>query len=113
MKKNGKVAIKALDARKASKPGEILKAIEKNRGAMEKFRVKKIGLFGSYAKGRQGRKSDIDFIVAFEKPTFDNYMNLKFMLEKMFGRKVDLVMESSIKPAMGYVKGEALYAKRL
>jgi len=37
-------------------------------------------------------------------------MDLKFLLEKMFGKRVDLVSEDSLKPALRYVKKEALYA---
>lgn len=49
----------------------------------------------------------------FKEPTFDNYMDLKFMLEGLFHRKVDLVAESNLKPAMIHVKEEAFYAKGL
>ena len=44
-------------------------------------------------------KSDIDVLVEFDKgtKTFDNYMDLKFFLEKMFHRKVDLVIREALK----------------
>jgi hypothetical protein len=48
--------------------------------------------------------------VEFSNPTFDNYIELKFFLEKLFRRKVDLVMEDNLKPALSYVKEEAVYA---
>lgn len=75
--------------------------------------MKKIGLFGSFLKGKQNKKSDVDIIVKFDKATFDNYMDLKFLLEKLFRKKVDLVTEKSLKPALKYVKKEAIYVKRL
>jgi len=37
-------------------------------------------------------------------------MELKFLLERLFRRKVDLVVEDSLKPALRYVKKEAVYA---
>jgi len=92
-------------------PQKIIKTLEKNKKEISRHGVKKIGLFGSFLKGKQHKKSDLDFLVVFDKPGFDKYMDLKFMLEKLFGRKVDLVTEKSIKPALKYIKEEALYAK--
>jgi uncharacterized protein len=49
--------------------------------------------------------------VEFEKPTFDNFMNLAFFLEDLFQRKVDLVTSSSLSPYIGpYVKKEVVWA---
>lgn len=60
---------------------------------MEKIRgygVRRIGLFGSYCRGEQTETSDVDILVEFEddEKTFDNYMDLKFFLEDLFGLKV-------------------------
>jgi len=79
---------------------KILRKIEENKDKVKKFGVKKMGLFGSYIKGRQKQKSDIDILVEFEKgmKTFDNYMDLKFFLEDLFNCKVDLVIVETIKP---------------
>ncbi|HDG68438.1 MAG TPA: nucleotidyltransferase [candidate division Zixibacteria bacterium] len=93
--------------------GEILKKIEDNREKIRKFGVKKIGLFGSYARGEQKTGSDIDILVEFEKgkKTFDNYMGLKFFLENLFGCKVDLVILESIKPELKpHILGSVKYA---
>ncbi len=89
---------------------KIIKTIEKHRIDLAKFDVTKIGLFGSFSKNPKSN-SDIDFLVDFKNPTLDNYMGLKFRLEKLFNRKVDLVMEKELKPALRYVKKEAIYAK--
>lgn len=91
---------------------QILSTLETHRAEIKGFGVNKIGLFGSYLKGRPRRKSDVDILVRFRKPSFDSYMGLKFMLERKFRRKVDLVMEDSLKPALRYVKEDAAYAKR-
>lgn len=42
-------------------------------------------------------KSDIDILVTFSEPTFDHYMDLKFYLEDIFERSVDIVMEKTVK----------------
>ncbi|MBF0472828.1 MAG: nucleotidyltransferase family protein [Nitrospirae bacterium] len=74
-----------------------MKAIEILKGQEEllkiKFRVKRIGIFGSFARDEQREDSDIDVLVDFEEggKTFDGFMDLKFFLEDLFGRKVDLV----------------------
>ena len=59
----------------------------------EKFAVRKIALFGSYARGEETDESDIDLLVDFREPTFDNYINLVFFLEESFKKKVQLVTE--------------------
>lgn len=89
----------------------IISVLEQNRDVLRQFGLRRIGLFGSYLKGESNPESDIDFIVAFSKTTFDNYMDLKFALEKIFKRKVDLVIEGNLKPALRYVEKEAAYAK--
>lgn len=65
----------------------------------KKFMVKEIGVFGSCVRRKLKKKSDIDILVEFEKggETFDNYMNLKFFLEDIFHKKVDLVIKNSLK----------------
>jgi len=89
----------------------IVKKLEQHKQELRSFSVTKIGLFGSFLHGSATKVSDMDFLVTLNKPTFDNYMDLKFFLEKMFNRKVDLVLESSLKPALRYVLEEASYAK--
>ncbi len=98
-------------AKKSLNSKEIIKKIEEKSKDIRKYNVKKIGLFGSFAKGKQHKKSDIDIIVNFDKETFDNYMGLLFLLEKMFRRKVDLVIEKDLHPELNYVKREAKYVR--
>jgi len=69
----------------------ILKILRDNDEALKKYSVKKIGLFGSYARGKQKRGSDIDLLVEFEKPTYDNFYDLIVYLEKVFRRKVQVL----------------------
>ncbi len=86
--------------KKASpKPGtsqEIIAKLKEHHDALKQFSVLRIGLFGSYAAGRQTLKSDIDFVVEFGEPTFDNYMALIDFLEKLFGKKVDVLTPEGV-----------------
>lgn len=68
----------------------------------QKFGVKRIGIFGSFARGEEREDSDLDVLVVFEEgqKTFDKYMDLKFYLEDLFGREVDLVTEKALKPQL-------------
>jgi hypothetical protein len=78
-----------------------LKLLKKHgRKIREKYGVRKIGIFGSFARGDEKGGSDIDVLVEFEPgyETFDNYMELKFFLEELFGVKVDLVTLDSLRP---------------
>lgn len=89
----------------------ILEKIKKEKKELKEKGVKKIGLFGSYAKNKQKQKSDIDLLVTFDKIDFDNYMNLISFLEKVLKRKVDLVIEKNLVPELNYVKNETKYVK--
>lgn len=75
----------------------IMELLNKHNDILRKCKVKKIGLFGSYAKGRQNKHSDIDFLVEFEEPTFDNFMDLVFYLEELFDRRVEILTPDGIK----------------
>lgn len=77
-----------------------------------RFKVKEIGVFGSRIKGKAKKSSDIDILVEFAKgnKTFDNYMELKFYLENLFGCKVDLVLKSALKEELKqYILSEVIY----
>jgi predicted nucleotidyltransferase len=74
----------------------ILKALRDHDETLKKYSVMRIGLFGSYARGKQRRGPDIDFLVEFEKPTYDNFYDLIVYLEKMFGRKVEVLTPDGV-----------------
>jgi len=66
-----------------------------------RFGVRSLSLFGSAARGAISDDSDIDVLVEFEQPaTFDRFMDLKFYLEALLGRSVDLVTANALKPRM-------------
>jgi len=86
---------------------EILNILKKNESLLKKYHVKKIGLFGSYARNDSKKKSDIDLLVDFEEKTFDNFIELAFELEKLFDKKVDLLTEKGISPyILPYIRNE-------
>jgi uncharacterized protein len=86
---------------------QILEILQKNSYLLKKYRVKKIGLFGSCIRDEDTANSDIDLLVDFEEKTFDNYIELTFELEKIFNRKIDLLTEKGISPyILPYIKNE-------
>ena len=97
------------------KKNNILQILREKREHIEHcFSVNSIGLFGSYARNDIHSTSDIDILVTFAEPTFDHYMELKFYLEDLFGRPVDLVMEQNIKNRLKkIIQQETLYTQRL
>ena len=78
---------------------KIFNFLRKNKYILNKYGVKNIALFGSYANGKSKKESDLDFLVEFElgKKNFDNFMDLKFFLEDNLDKKVDLVIKENIK----------------
>lgn len=68
---------------------------------LAQYHLTKIGIFGSFARGEQTDKSDIDLIVEFQ-PGTDNLFHLKWdlreLFEQQFHRKVDICREKAIKP---------------
>ena len=67
----------------------------------QRFAIKHLSVFGSAARDELRDDSDIDVLVEFKgKATFDGYMDLKFYLEPLLGRKVDLVTQDAVKPRM-------------
>lgn len=92
----------------------IFETIERNIEAIRNLGVKRLGLFGSVARGDQGETSDLDFLVEFERTSFDAYMDLKFFLEDLFNCQIDLVTTSAIRLELreGILK-EAVYVPQL
>jgi uncharacterized protein len=82
---------------------EILDIIRNSKPEMETlYGVMKVRVFGSYVREQQRAKSDIDILVSFRHDIdlFD-FIDLREFLEKRLHHKVDLVMESALKPAIG------------
>jgi len=93
----------------------VMELLCEHAGEMKsRFSVRRIGLFGSYSQRKSRVKSDIDLLVELSEPTFDNYMDLKFFLEELFDREVDLVMADTLKRRLrSQVLSEVIYAEGL
>ena len=99
-----------------SAANQILQALTLHRDSIRSFGARRLGLFGSQARGEATEVSDLDFLVEFEPgtKTFDNYMDLKAFLEDLFGRPVDLVVSEVIKPRLREaILRETIYAPGL
>jgi len=69
---------------------------------VKRYRVKSLGLFGSYVRHEQHPESDIDLLVVFdEPPSLLKFIELENYLTDLLGIKVDLVMQDALKPTLG------------
>lgn len=96
-----------------SNKSELFSALLRNQARLSQYGVKRCGVFGSFARGKQTDQSDVDILVEFEpgKKSFDNFMKLAFFLEETFGRKVELVTLESLSPYIGpHILREVEYA---
>jgi predicted nucleotidyltransferase len=92
----------------------VLKKIEENRETIRGFGVRRLGLFGSCARGEATESSDLDFLVEFEDPTIQDYLDLKEFLEELFQCEVDLVFTDTVKPRLRpIIFKETVYAEGL
>lgn len=88
---------------------KIVKKLEQRKEKLREKGIRKIGLFGSFLKGTQKRGSDIDFLITLDKNTLDRHFEAQVLLEKIFKKKIDLVIEKSLRKELSYVKREAVY----
>ncbi|MDH3600683.1 MAG: nucleotidyltransferase family protein [Candidatus Tectomicrobia bacterium] len=70
--------------------------LEKSPYLASEYGVKRIGLFGSYAKGTPTESSDIDIVVDFEHPIGLRFIEFTEYLEHLFGKRVDVLTETGI-----------------
>ena len=93
---------------------EILQFLISNKIFLsEKFHLKKIGLFGSFARGEQKQTSDVDILIELKedaKNIFDLEWDLRELLKKQFSRNVDICEEKCIKSYFKpYILKDAIY----
>ena len=81
----------------------VFKRILDKKKQLASYGVTNIGLFGSYIRGEQTSSSDIDILAEFapDKHTFDNFMEVTFLLEDILERRVDLVTPEALSPHIG------------
>jgi predicted nucleotidyltransferase len=82
-------------------PEEIKTQLEELKPVLrERFQVETIGIFGSYSRGDQKKKSDVDILVTFSEPNdidLLDFIELKQFLTRKLKTKVDLVQKSALK----------------
>jgi len=91
---------------------EIMRRIREHDDFLLAHGVKKIGIFGSYARGEARDDSDVDLIVEFDegRKNYDNFIELCFFLEDLLGLSVDLLTPESISPFIKrYIEEEVHY----
>ena len=90
----------------------ILAVIREHEPELRHHGVRSLALFGSAARDELTPESDVDVLVEFDGPaTFDSFMDVRELLERLTGRSIDLVTTKAMKPALWEnVRDEAVYA---
>ena len=86
---------------------EILDIIHNNRFILSNFGVRRIGLFGSFARNEQTANSDIDFLIEFQdgQKNYDNLSDVYYFLRTSTGRNIETLSKI---PQTGIVKKSIL-----
>ena len=83
---------------------EIKEILEEHKEEVsQKYKVREIGIFGSFVRGEQKKRSDIDILVEFDQrniPGLLKFIEMERYLEKLLRKKVDLVRKGGIRPEL-------------
>ncbi|MGQ9569809.1 MAG: nucleotidyltransferase family protein [Thermodesulfovibrionales bacterium] len=81
---------------------EIEKILKEHKEELyKKYKVLEIGLFGSFVRGEQKKRSDIDILVEFEEvPDLFTFIEIEDYLRRLLKQKVDLVHKKAIRPEL-------------
>ena len=91
----------------------IISTLSQHHDLLQEHGIERIGLFGSFVREEQTETSDIDLLVHFSKAkkSLHNLVSLGIELEKLFGRKVELVSSESLSKYIGpHILKEVQYA---
>lgn len=78
---------------------EILKAHKKD--ISEKYKIRELGVFGSYVRGEQKKRSDVDILVEFDVvPDLLKFIEIERYIQKLLKKKVDLVRKNALRPEL-------------
>ncbi len=94
---------------------DIIRILRQRRSYLEeRFGIKRIAVFGSFAKGKAGKESDVDIVVEFKYPIGFRFMELAEYLEGLLSRKVDILTPEGInairfKRVADEIKGSLYY----
>jgi predicted nucleotidyltransferase len=94
------------------KKGEIIKILKEVNGEIQqRYKARVEGIFGSFARGEEREKSDVDVLVEFEKgANLLHMVGLSLFLEEKLHRPVDVVPHNSIrKEIKDDILKEAIY----
>lgn len=82
---------------------EIREMLQKHKDEFrEQYGLKEIGIFGSYVRGDQNEKSDLDILVELEKPMgFVRFLKFENALSQLLGIRVEMVTKKALKPHIG------------
>jgi uncharacterized protein len=88
-----------------------LALLAQHQTTLRNMGVISLAIFGSVARNEARPDSDVDLLVEIEAPvTFDRYMDVKFYLEDLLNKPVDLVTALSLKPQLrSIVEREAIH----
>ena len=91
---------------------DLLRILTDHHAQIKALGVKRLGLFGSFVRGKPHETSDVDLLVEFEsgQKTFDHFMALSFLLEDLLQRRVELLTPQGLSPYIGpYIIKEVEY----
>jgi predicted nucleotidyltransferase len=92
---------------------ELFAVIANHKAELQRLGLKRVGVFGSFARGDQTEQSDVDMLVEFDplRKNFDNFMATAIFLENTLGRKVELMTPESLSPHFApFILREVEYA---
>ena len=92
---------------------EIIKVIQQHKKEFKSLGVEKIGIFGSFAEGRQRPDSDIDIIIKLkgEENYKKRFLSVHNLLSELLGRKIDLITENSLPTYKKALLNKAIYVE--
>jgi len=90
---------------------EILSVLVQNKSELEnRFKVRRMALFGSYARGDQQSDSDVDIMVDIDPSVGLEFVTLAEQIEQLLGLPVELVSRRAIKPnKLKYIEQDLIY----
>jgi predicted nucleotidyltransferase len=90
---------------------EILSVLVQNKSELEnKFKVRRMALFGSYARGEETPDSDVDILVDIDPSVGLEFVTLAEKIEQLLGLPVELVSRRAIKPnKLKYIERDLIY----
>ena len=90
---------------------QVMLELKKHKEELSsKYFIKRIGVFGSFARGDASEGSDLDILVELAQPIGLDFISLADELEEILKVKVDLLSDKSIKPSLKkYIDEDLLY----